>query len=317
MDTPPDEDIDELRQEVAFLRERMAGLEALLYLEGRPLLPADEELLGGYLTLEREERRFSAFAITQHPDLVLAWYRYLTLLEQGVKNTNSTPTHNFTTQHQMAVHLICVGAGTAKLILDAGLAGYYAQAITLIRHLFETWLRLIYVQLRPEMASTWFVGSKGQDAKPPGENKIHSYLMSHTKGDLKKTVRMVIRNLQNFNLMAHPTHMTFQQTVGLQEGRFNVGANYDAELCVYVLHEGASALRLNLTTMQDFFPQPVEWLQEFRSIEQEQRSVLEHERRTMDRWREQVRSDQRWIRGTGEPHQDGEVEAQESNRDGR
>lgn len=55
-----DHGTDEFQRELAFLRRRVAVLEALHVLAGRQLLPVDDALLAGYLTLEREERRYTA-----------------------------------------------------------------------------------------------------------------------------------------------------------------------------------------------------------------------------------------------------------------
>jgi hypothetical protein len=50
------------------------------------------------------------------------------------------------------MQFIAVASWSAKLVLDAGLAGYYAQAYGMVRHLIETWLRLEYIRMRPTEA---------------------------------------------------------------------------------------------------------------------------------------------------------------------
>lgn len=283
-------------RELVFLRRRVADLEQLHFIPGRHVLPANDDLLAGYLTLEREERRYTSWAIARHSAFVDVWYQFPSLLKSGIENAgNEDSQPEFTPPRELAFQFIAAAGGTVKLVLDAGLAGYYAQAYTLVRHLFETWLRLEYIKLRPEMADCWFVGSKGQEPQPPGEQKVHTYVLRSTKGDRRATVQQVLNKLQDLNKMAHPSQFTLQQTVGARENTFNIGANYDPELCVGVLHEGASGLRLILTALHELSPQPSEWRESLREAMSDQAKALELELGHLERMREQAEVAQHWI----------------------
>lgn len=300
------DETDDTLRELAFLRRRVADLEALHSLPGRQLLPVDDALLTGYLALEREERRYTAWAIARHADLVVVWYRYLNLLKAGVDNIDDTVPHpGFTTRTQMAFQFIAATAGSVKLILDAGLAGYYAQAYALVRHVFETWLRLEYITLRPEMADTWFIGPKGQEPQPPSERTIHTYVRRNTYGEHRRAVGMVLDKLPSFSKMAHPSEHLMQQTVGARVGQFNVGANYDPELCVGVLHEGASGLRFILSALHVIAPQPAGWRDELRAAMNAHTACLKTEMGQLELMREEARYTEHWILSRMPPPSDG------------
>lgn len=79
------------------------------------------------------------------------------------------------------------------------------------------------------------------------------------QGNAKRTATLVKARLTELNKMAHPSDRTFQQTVGATENAFKLGANYKRDLCVSVLHEGASGLQFILQALDHVFPQPSEW----------------------------------------------------------
>lgn len=212
------------------------------------------------------------------------WYKFLTLLKDGIlgREFDLGPAE-ISISRQLAMHFIAASAGTAKLILDAGLAGYYAQAFSLVRHLFETWLRLEYIRLRPDQATLWFESPNGQPHQPPNEGSIHRYLRNNPTNGRKETVEKLIgEKLPFLNLMAHPSPATLQQTVGASANRFEVGANYIPRQCVSVLHEGASGLRFLLTSLNDFFQQDDAWYQEFQMTIGRHSEVLVRESLRLD-----------------------------------
>lgn len=294
--TPNPDFLSDNMDELHFLRQRVADLEALHFAPGRQVLPFDDQLLAGYLTLEREERRFTAWAMARHADFVAVWYRFLCLFRSGFQNIgHEVPHPEFDTRTQLALQFIAASGGTVKLILDAGLAGYYAQSYALVRHLFETWLRLEYIALRPDMAERWFVGPEGEPPCPPNEGTIHAHLRKNTAGAQRQVVDMVINKLPTLNKMAHPSQFFLQQTVGAREGQFNIGANYDAELCVGVLHEGASGLRLILSAFNVVVPQPEWWREELRSSMDAHSRTREVDLGHLERMRHDARETEHWI----------------------
>lgn len=114
------------------LRARLAVYESSAVLPDRPILDLSEAMLAGYLLLESDERQFTALALSEHSDFVAVWYRYLNLFRDVVLGEGSLRENtNWSVQHQLAMRFAAVAIGTAKLVLDAGLAGYYMQASAL------------------------------------------------------------------------------------------------------------------------------------------------------------------------------------------
>lgn len=145
------------------------------------------------------------------------------------------------------------------------------------------------------MAESWFVGPKGQAPQPPDEGTIHSYVRRNTRDEHKRAVAMVIDKLPSFNKMAHPTPFVLQQTVGAWEGQFNIGANHDPELCVGVLHEGASGSRFILSALHVIAPQPEWWREELRAVMDAHTVCLDAALGQLERMREDARNTEHWI----------------------
>jgi hypothetical protein len=272
----------ELRAERDRLARRVTDLEEMLSWVARPMLNEPPEQLRGYLALEREERRFTTHALISHPELVSAWYLHLALLHEAIDTYRTRPKPDATpTADVLRLGFIAASGGTAKLVLDATLAGYYTQALALVRHMFETWIRLEYLRLNPGAADRWLVDDDGRPPKPPKEEKIHDFLRKQPDYKLKHIVEQTIRTARTLNVMAHPSQNTLQQTKGVRPGQVTIGANYEPDLCVKTLHEGMNALRLILTALGDVLNAPQEWrVQVIQTTRQgDEASHLEVERR--------------------------------------
>lgn len=275
-------EVGQLRAECDRLARRVAELETVQVIVGRPVLNVPDETLMGYVALEQEERRFTVHALTQHRELVLAWYRHLALFHEAIdmygNRVTSVPKP---IAHVLRLRLIAAAGGTAKLVLDATLAGYYTQALALVRHLFETWIRLEYLRLNPAAADRWFVADDGTPPRPPKEQTIHGYLLNRQDYALRPIVAKVIRIIRALNVMAHPSQNTLQQTKGVRSDQITVGANYDPDLCVKTLHEGCNAFRLIMTALGELLDVPAEWRTRHveATREADSASLLEVERR--------------------------------------
>lgn len=81
--------------------------------------------------------------------------------------------------------------------------------------------------------------------------------------------------------MAHPTEEGFQQTVAANGGAYKFGANYVPELCVGVLHDGASGLRFILHALDHVLPQGEEWRETLRNVIDEHAQVLDREKQRL------------------------------------
>lgn len=267
------EQIDELQRELSEAREErssllaeLQSLRALGHVDGRPLPELQESTLVGYHALETEERKFTAHALINHQEFVLAWHALLSAFHRAVvvKRLHNRGAST-TLDHLLRLQFIAASVGTAKLVLDATLAGYYAQAFALVRHMLETWMRLEYLRLNPESATRWYVQDDGAPPCPPNEGTVHRFLRSNA-GNNRELYERVIKMIESLNVMAHPSQHTLQQTVGVHPTKINVGANYDPDLCAKALHEGGHALHRILEHFSLLSDLPGDWVQRIDEI---------------------------------------------------
>jgi hypothetical protein len=264
--------LSRLKSERDALADRLAELERLSLVVGRPVLKVNDEVLQGYMALEREERRFTTHTLTQHREFVIVWYLHLTLFREAIgAYRDRVATEAVSTAHILRLQFIAAAGGTAKLALDATLAGYYTQAFALVRHLFETWVRLEFLRLNPEGADRWYMGDDGTPPQPPNEGTIHRYFRRHKEYPGKQLVEQIIGTIESLNVMAHPSQHTLQQTRGVRPTQITVGANYDADLCARALHEGAHAFRFVSAHLIELAEPPQSWRERF----QEARDYLD------------------------------------------
>ncbi len=249
----------------------------------RPVLNLPEEVLLGYLALDEEERRFTEHALAQHSAMVAHWYRLLTLFRLAC--TSPVPhldDDEAVLARLLRLQFIAAAGGTVKLVLDATLAGYYAQAFTLIRHLFETWIRLEFLHIQPERARAWYVGDDGSPPQRPNRGTIHSVVRNGSSPERQSVFGRVEQTIKDLNEMAHPSPYTLQQTIGVRPNQYNVGANYDPDLCAKALHEGASGLTLLVGALARDIPQPEQWSEELRAVVADYEWVLLGEREAQE-----------------------------------
>ena len=241
--------------------------------------------MSGYLRMEGEEARFRAITFARHSDLVKCWLRYFDLYHESVITQNANPLspHDSPTAEDYSLQLqyrfVALAAGTAKILFESSCAGYYVQAYALCRHLLETWVRIVYVVARPEMAERWF-HTKPHDLSfvPPKDSTMHTEIGKSPKTQhLKGTLEMVKHNIGRLDDMAHPSPYTLEQTAKDSGVGIKIGATYNPKLAVGTLHEGAGGFRIILDVWASIVPQSDEWHQELRVVTAEQRHATANE----------------------------------------
>ncbi len=241
-----------------------------LLIANRPILKVADATMRGYRRLQDQEDAFRVETFIQHPELVGCWIHYLDLFDAAIETQNANPldpdppTPEDDYALQLQTRLFALAGGTAKLLFDAACAGLYVQAYMLCRHLLETWVRIVYVMVQPEMADRWF-DEKPDDPshKPPSDTSMHRVIRkSPPTIDTGEVLNMVIENIRRCDKMAHPSEMTLEQTVSQQADRIQIGGNYSRKLAIGSLHEGAEAFRILLQAWERIAPQSDDWQQE-------------------------------------------------------
>jgi hypothetical protein len=258
----------------------------------KPMLPGNRELIAGYIFMHHQEAKYTAIALKEMPEAVATWYRYLELFNQAIRREHESgetgPTPAWFSWH-LRIHLVATATGTAKLTLDAGLAGYYSQAFALIRHMLETWRQMVYARLFPSEADRWYTLESGRPPCEPGRNTIKKELDKYAKrtGDreLKQQLAVVTQKIENCDDGAHPSAMAVAQLKTGKPGFSQLGANYIESQSAALVSIGTFAIALLLDELQKLVALDETWSDELRDIHQQR-----------DRWHE------RYAQSRGDEH---------------
>src|SRR5215213_361898 len=132
----------------------------------------------------------------------------------------------------LRLSLASAAVASAKLTLDATLAGYYSQAFALIRHMLETWQQMAYVRLNEPAARQWFSPDGVREPHQPNQNTIARGIRRFGKSD-----PMVLHNLgtvenlmRDLNQGAHPTVLAVMQTDTPDPEQRRLGATFNPDL---------------------------------------------------------------------------------------
>jgi hypothetical protein len=242
------------------------------------VLPATEEVIAGYRTLHTQEEIFNRKAIETMPDAVRNWYRHLTLYDRVLRRKYEWPKEEPDDEYwswKARLSLAIVAASTAKLVLDASLAGYYSQAYGMLRHMVETWEQMVYLRLNeePGIGLRWFSPDGAQPARVPKQESIRKALRRFSKA---RNLPWIVHNLDAIEGLldrlhkgAHPGSFTMVQASSETPGRLQLGAKLDPELLGDCLSLGTAAMALLLCEIEWLFPDSSTWQDEFKSIQQE------------------------------------------------
>lgn len=253
-----------------------------LLIAQRPVLKVADATMAGYRRFEDQEQFFRIQTFIEHPELVACWIHYLDLYHETIEAENEHPDIPKPTSEaeDLALHLqirlYALAGGTAKMVFDAACAGLYVQAYALCRHLVETWVQIVYVIAKPDMAARWF-NLKPDDPshKPPKDTSMHKAI--RTSPETKHAVGildMVITNIRRYDDLAHPGDKTLGQTGSTHETKIQVGGNYNRDLAIGALDEGAAALRILLQVWASIIPQSDAWSSNLQvNIERHQKAM--------------------------------------------
>jgi hypothetical protein len=237
----------------------------------KPVLPVAPAVFAGYRALHTQEAKYTEKALREVPAEVAVWYRYLSLFDRTLRREHESPFDLDSDAHVafwMRLSFMSAAAGTAKLALDAALAGYYSQAFALIRHLLETWLQMVYVRLNNRAAPRWFSSDGIKEPQQPNPNTVINGIKRLGKKEkgLLHNVEEVERLLQRLNKGAHPSALAVTQTETDNPEFRQLAANYDYELFRETWSTGTVAIAMLLHEIASTVTADEVWWDEFASI---------------------------------------------------
>lgn len=262
-------------------RDKLAGLEFPEFPDGE-LVPSPRtriaEVFGnkwavwGYNDLEEIERLTRLQTLTSHQNETHLWYRALTLYyvaQLGTWDFAGTP-ENERNAKGIQVDLLGLGLSSAKVAIDALLAGYYSPAYATIRHMLETVLQCFYLRAFPERAYLWLTPPTEDNIKRMGAKRIRDKLLSRIgvfeddsdRERLKVFIEEVYTNWELLSTGSHPSGSGLSQVImlGSQKTR-RLGGAYDRYMALLGFDHGLFALRELLCMFESTDRVDQEWKQ--------------------------------------------------------
>jgi len=255
------------REEMATMAKSSVGK----HMACKPTLDGTADVIAGYRAFHVQEGKYTALALDAMPDAVATWYRLLSLFDRALRREHESPSTELDDQHrvwEIRLRLVSTSAATAKLALDATLAGYYSQAYALLRHLLETWQQMVYVRVNPSEAKRWWSPDGILPASVPSTNKITNGLTAFGKTDreLGHNAAQVVIMIKEFHKGAHPSGLIVSQTNAGKAGFAQLGANFDRRFLANVMSKGTAAMALLLQEYARTSSVDTAWREEFAKI---------------------------------------------------
>ncbi len=244
----------------------------------RPMLSGSDDLNSGYVRLQNLESKYTYEALKHHIDQISLWYRALALLVEIAEQEHST---ELTEQDRewlswsFRLRLVGTAAASAKLALDAALAGYYSQSYAVIRHLLETWRIMIYLRLIPNAAWNWIPAPDSGKAQPPNSGTISSGIRKTGSHAAKTNLEWVNDAVKQCDFGAHPTILALTQVETGKFGHLQLGANYRMKECTDVLGMGVIAIMMVLEEAGRNTHASDSWRQQFHKFTEDQSALHE------------------------------------------
>ena len=241
-----------------------------------PLVFGPADVVQGYYDLEVLERGQTLRAQRAHLAEVNLWYRGLTLYQRGMLGTWDFSRHveegaSFEMQG-LRSQFLGLGVSSAKVALDALLAGYYSVAFAAIRHMVETFAQCAYVSVHPDQARLWYEqpGGLASQPDPPGMLPMVQAIQAHPSGRGGRLSAMMDKAYASWRVMckgAHPSGEGIGQTRGEGAGKSLFGPTYRRDLCLVGFEHGLFATTgLLLPILGGIRPMDDGWITELEAL---------------------------------------------------
>lgn len=183
---------------------------------------------------------------------VRSWYQYLTLFDEALRGEHESPGSHESHDHdswELRLRLAVIEISTAKLALDAALAGYYAQALGLVRRMLEAWKMMVYARVRPDQTFRWLEPSSKTGLYPPDDSSVSSEIKKYaSKKDkaLHTNISVVDEKIRECNKGTHPSELGFAQMETQDDSHRTIGAIYIERSLRIAISLGTLAIALLL-----------------------------------------------------------------------
>ena len=240
------------------------------------VIPVPGTVIAGYRKLHIQEAKYTLRALEAMPEAVANWYGYLTLYDRTMRREHDWGEDDPSDAYwswSVRLNLASGAAATAKLTLDAALAGYYSPAYGLLRHLAETWEQMVYLRLNEQAARQWFSPDGVVPARVPSKGTVLGGIRKRGKAEvgLLNNLNLVEHTISALNDGAHPSGLMMVQVSTDTASMRQLGANFNRELLGSVMSWGTVFIALLLREIEHIVPSDEQWRAEFDALGEDRR----------------------------------------------
>jgi hypothetical protein len=241
------------------------------------LLDGPNEITGGYYFLEELERARRLDMIVLHRPEITFWYRGLTLFTEGVDGlVEGKPRPNGVTDEAAEVQMDLIGlsVATAKSALDLLMAGTYSVAFAAIRHMIETFVLCVALDLRPDWSERLKEPQAGKTEQrtPDVTQIINDHIRNRVREAEFKPWDDLYQRWRAMHKGAHPSSRGLSQVMDAAPGKRRAGAVYKPALAATGFENGLLGLCLLLDFLGVLRTQTPEWQTECATLRLDVRS---------------------------------------------
>ena len=239
----------------------------------KPMLaPSHERDIRGYHRLHTQEAKYTGIALERQRDGIEIWHRLLSLLDDAVRGEHQSPAHPGTHEHdswELRLRIAVTEVNTAKLALDAALAGYHVQSLGLIRRMLESWRLMVFARIRVDLAKLWLEPVQKGKYDTLGEGKIKRQVEKHAS----KNDKSLLHNAITVNSLivqchkgTHPSELGFEPMETGNSEHQHVGATYTERRLKGGLSFGMASIGLIIDEVRRDVHISEEWANEFNEV---------------------------------------------------
>lgn len=204
-----------------------------------PVAPNAKVETEGYQHLHKQAVKVSRETILRHAVGIGAWHAAMTITMSAVGGQHSLEDNMATRASQLLRLSFITGAMlTSKTALETCLSGQYVQSLAMGRFLVESWIRIVYLENRPDMATNWYQ----HDDRAPTPVSNSSMLKQLRRQPVHRENAIAASTfIEETDKFSHPSPETMLSVFGASFEHGNLGTIYRPEIASRCIHIAATS----------------------------------------------------------------------------
>jgi len=190
---------------------------------------------------------------------------------------------------ELRLQFLALAGRAAKPALDLLVAGYYAEAWSLLRTMLEEWARSVYIRVKPEEFVRWYEAdtepmSVELHRREPNWGEIASIIRRFGAEADRAVFEEALLRWQLLNMGSKPSGEGLTRIHDQGARIVDYRAEYHSTLCAHTLSHGVFVQRAILSELALLGPHPHEWTEWNDKFAMVAESLIEAARPTMEEW---------------------------------